>query len=177
MVSERRKFLARAAAGTAAALLAGPRSVFALAPRRIAFYHLHTGESLQLDYRAAAAEPAGVLEELSHLLRDFRTSEVHPIDPALLSILDALYGLADRRGQFEIISGYRSPRTNAALRAASSGVAKDSLHTYGRAIDVRLTSMPTADLYRAAAALGLGGAGFYPKSDFVHVDTGRVRTW
>jgi uncharacterized protein YcbK (DUF882 family) len=176
MVLQRREFLGRTTA-CAVAALAGVQPVFALTAHRIAFYHLHTGESLKLEYADAAAERAEVLAELSHFLRDFRTKEIHPIDPGLLAILDNLYGLADRRGHFEIISGYRSPRTNEGLRAAGGGVAKDSLHIHGRAVDVRLTSMPTASLYRAAAALGRGGAGFYPKSDFVHLDTGRVRTW
>lgn len=176
MVLPRRTFLGRAAA-CAAVALAGPRPVFAQRARRLAFYHLHTGETLSLDYVDSTTERADVLTELTRFLRDFRTQEAHPIDPDLLAILDSLYGLAERRGRFEIISGYRSPRTNEALRAASNGVARNSLHTYGRAVDVRLTSMPSAVLHRAAAELGRGGAGYYPKSDFVHVDTGRVRSW
>ena len=112
-----------------------------------------------------------------HLLRDFRTNEEHTIDPALLDILFQLQLEAHHDGPFEVISGYRSPQTNAALRSRSSAVAEHSLHMQGRAIDIRLRGFPTAKLRDVAIALQRGGVGFYPVSDFVHVDTGRVRKW
>jgi uncharacterized protein YcbK (DUF882 family) len=110
-------------------------------------------------------------------LRDFRSEQIHDIDVALLDALHDLYTTFDGRGNFEVISGYRSPRTNAALRHVTSGVAEHSLHIQGRAIDVRLTSAKTAALRDAAIALRVGGVGYYPESNFVHVDTGAVRTW
>lgn len=117
------------------------------------------------------------LERVKHLLRDFRNNEEHSIDPALLDILFDLQAKAKRAGPFEVISGYRSPQTNAALRRQSTAVAEHSLHMEGRAIDVRLTGFPTANLRDIAIALHRGGVGFYAASDFVHVDTGRVRFW
>ncbi|HLE65999.1 MAG TPA: DUF882 domain-containing protein, partial [Burkholderiales bacterium] len=108
--------------------------------------------------------------------RDFRTGETHPIDPRLLDTLNVLCALCGG-GVFEVISGYRSPKTNAMLRGAGGGVAEHSLHVEGRAIDLRLTGFRTARLRDAAIALGRGGVGYYPKSDFVHLDTGRVRNW
>jgi uncharacterized protein YcbK (DUF882 family) len=120
--------------------------------------------------------PAG-LEEITHFLRDFRNEQTHPIDVALLDTLSSLYDGFERRGRFEVISGYRSPRTNEALRHVTTGVAKDSLHLSGRAIDVRLTSAATVKLRDAAIALQRGGVGYYPESNFVHIDTGAVRSW
>ncbi len=118
------------------------------------------------------------LREVDHYLRDFRTGEVHPIDRGVLDILHALSRNAPGRSPvFHVISGYRSPRTNAMLRQKSHGVAKRSLHMQGKAIDITLPGWETRYLYRAALNLARGGVGFYPKSGFVHVDTGRVRTW
>jgi uncharacterized protein YcbK (DUF882 family) len=105
------------------------------------------------------------------------TDQVHDIDVALLDALHTLFVAFEERGNFEVISGYRSPRTNAALRHATSGVAENSLHIQGRAIDVRLTSAKTAALRDAALALSSGGVGYYPESNFVHIDTGKVRAW
>ena len=102
---------------------------------------------------------------------------MHDIDVALLDTLHELYTTFDGRGNFEVISGYRSPRTNAALRRVTTGVAENSLHIQGRAIDVRLTSAKTPDLRDAALALRAGGVGYYQESNFVHIDTGEVRAW
>jgi uncharacterized protein YcbK (DUF882 family) len=118
------------------------------------------------------------LAEISRFLRDFRTGDVHPIDPDLLDALYALRTRAGDRGTYEIISAYRSPRTNEMLRnSGGGGVAKRSLHMEGKAIDVRLTGVRTSRLREEALALHVGGVGYYPDSDFVHVDTGRVRQW
>ncbi|MGH8199125.1 MAG: YcbK family protein [Steroidobacteraceae bacterium] len=114
---------------------------------------------------------------MNHFLRDFRTGEVHPIDPG---VLDVLFDLKTRTGcdeSFHVISGYRSPRTNAMLRRRSTGVAAHSLHMRGQAIDVRLPGIPTKHLQELALALRRTGVGYYPKSDFVHLDAGRVRFW
>jgi uncharacterized protein YcbK (DUF882 family) len=153
----------------------GPATVQA-AERFLAFHNLHTEERLRVTYFADGAYIPGALARVDRLLRDFRTGDVHPIDPRLL---DTLYALAIASGceTFEIISGYRSPQTNALLRRTSAGVASHSLHMDGRAIDVRVTGLATARLRDAAIALGRGGVGYYPGSDFVHLDTGRFRTW
>src|SRR5690606_31078416 len=127
-----------------------PRSLLAVSPRPISFYHLHTGASLRLDYSPSddlACDEA--MRALEYFLRDFRTEEVHAIDPELLTQLQVLFAASDFRGRFEVISGYRSPKTNDALRRAGTGVAKDSWHMHGRAIDVRLTGLPTLELSRA----------------------------
>jgi uncharacterized protein YcbK (DUF882 family) len=114
---------------------------------------------------------------VNHLLRDFRTGGVHTIDPTLLDILFDLRTLADQDQPFEVISGYRSPKTNAYLRRHSSGVAEHSLHIQGRAIDVRMSGVSTRKLRDLALGMRRGGVGFYPASDFVHLDNGRVRRW
>lgn len=157
-------------------VLAGSAPAAATQERALAFQHTHTGERLRVVYYARGGYLPDALGSVDRLLRDFRTGDQHPIDPRLLDTLCAL-GAACGGGAFEIISGYRSPGTNAMLRRASTGVAQASLHTTGRAIDVRLVGTATARLRDAAIALGHGGVGYYPGSDFVHLDTGRVRTW
>lgn len=117
------------------------------------------------------------LARVNHFLRDFRTDEVHAIDPGVLDTLFAVRSRVGRDDPFHVISGYRSPETNAYLRRHSSGVAKHSLHMEGRAIDVRLPGIPTAKLRDIALTMQRGGVGYYPASDFVHLDTGRVRFW
>ncbi|MCC7461596.1 MAG: DUF882 domain-containing protein [Gammaproteobacteria bacterium] len=156
-----------------------PRWVRAAPVRLLSFSHTHTGESLTIPYRGGACYEAGCLEAVNHLLRDFRTGEVHRIDPGLLDILCALQDQARSDEPFQVISGYRSPRTNARLRAgsAASGVAERSLHRVGQAIDVRLGGVRTHRLAELARGLQRGGVGYYKSSDFVHVDTGRVRHW
>jgi uncharacterized protein YcbK (DUF882 family) len=149
----------------------------ALPAHRLAFYHIHTAEKLTVTYRENGQLIPEAVAEINRYLRDFRTEQVHEIDVALLDTLQALFTAFDSRGNFEVISGYRSPRTNAALRHVTSGVAENSLHIQGRAIDVRLTSAKTADLRDAALALQSGGVGYYAESNFVHVDTGNFRSW
>jgi uncharacterized protein YcbK (DUF882 family) len=163
--------------GAAVALSSAGRCAAAVAAHRLSFYHIHTGEKLTVTYRENGEVIPAALAEINHYLRDFRTEQVHDIDVALLDQLNALFTAFDHRGNFEVISGYRSPRTNAALRHATTGVAERSLHIEGRAIDVRLTSAKTADLRTAALSLKSGGVGYYPESNFVHVDTGQFRSW
>lgn len=176
----RRHFLSQAtavcaAAGTLAALpaLATP----AQQPRTLHFVHTHTGETLSTCYFDGTAYNDASLREVNHLLRDFRTGESHGIDPALLDILHELQVRADRQATFEVISGYRSPATNAMLHSRSSGVAEHSQHLLGKAIDVRLGGYSTRRLGEQARTLALGGVGYYQASDFVHLDTSRVRFW
>lgn len=128
-------------------------------------------------YFEAEAYRQADLEQVNHLLRDFRTGATHPIDPGLLDILFDLRVLANRDEPYQVISGYRSPQTNSALRKSTDGVSEHSLHMEGRAIDVRLRGFPTRELRELALHMQRGGVGFYPRSDFVHLDTGRVRFW
>ena len=144
---------------------------------QLSFRHTHTDERLRVVYRRGAEYEAAALGQINHLLRDFRTGEVQPIDPALLDILHAL-GATCGEAHFEIISGFRSPATNAMLKkTGGGGVATHSLHMEGKAIDVRVPGLASARLRDAALNLGQGGVGYYPVEDFVHLDTGRVRSW
>lgn len=138
----------------------------------------HTGERIDLTYFESGRYLPDALAELDRFLRDFRTGDVHPIDPAALDIAWSLTQAAERPlATFEIVSGYRSPRTNAMLHEARLGVAAHSLHIAGKAIDLRLRGVATSHLHLLALGLRRGGVGYYPASDFVHVDTGRVRSW
>lgn len=145
--------------------------------RELAFLNLHTGEKLKTTYWSDGEYQAEALTEINHILRDHRTGDVHQIDTALLDLLNRLQYKLDAKQPFQIISGYRSPKTNAALHAKSNGVAKRSLHMQGKAIDIRLPGCQLSTLHKAALDCHKGGVGYYPKSNFVHVDTGRVRHW
>ena len=145
--------------------------------RQLDFYHTHTGESLSVVYHDGSHYIPAALEQINNYLGDFRNGAVHSIDPDTLDILFRLRAHFGGTDTFEIISAYRSPATNALLRAKGRDVAKRSLHMEGKAIDARLRGVDTAKLRDAAIALKLGGVGYYQNSDFVHVDNGRVRTW
>jgi uncharacterized protein YcbK (DUF882 family) len=141
------------------------------------FYHTHTSEKLDVVYLENGAYVPEALQQINYLLRDFRSGDVHTIDPRLLDILSQVQERTGSAGRFEVISGFRSPATNEMLRHQSAGVAKNSMHLLGQAIDVRLSGADTRNLRRAAISLRRGGVGYYPAADFVHIDTGRVRTW
>lgn len=146
-------------------------------PRELSFHHTHTGKNLSIIYHDGESYLSPRLQEINQFLGDFRTGEIYPIDSTLL---DALYLLQQKTGienNFEVISGYRSPKTNAKLRNKSKGVAKRSLHMQGKAIDIRLTGVNTKKLRDTAIAMKVGGVGYYRRSDFIHLDTGRVRFW
>jgi len=145
--------------------------------RELAFVHTHTGERLKIQYSDEYGYLPDGLAEINYFLRDFRTGDVHPIDTGLLDILNELRQGMSKSGVFEVISGYRSPKTNESLRANGSDVAKHSLHMQGRAIDIRLTGVDTSKLRNYCISMERGGVGYYQKSDFIHVDTGRVRSW
>lgn len=182
-ILNRRSFLSLGAAAGAAALVPGTSEAAATTPRVervLSFFHTHTGERLKVAYCCDGAYQPAALASLSHLLRDFRVNQEKPIDPKLFDLLHELAGTLQTDAPFHVISGYRSPLTNTMLRqrgGAHTGVASGSLHMVGKAIDIRLPGVRLADLREAAASLKLGGVGFYPSSDFVHVDTGRVRYW
>ena len=160
-------------------IVALPRALAAdaSAARTLHLSHTHTGERLTIDYFGDGGYEAEALATVNHFLRDFRTNEVHEIDAGLLDLLHGLAGLTETRRPFEVISGFRSPATNAMLRQRGEGVAAGSLHMKGQAIDIRLTDVQLPKLRAAALGMKRGGVGFYPAPDFVHVDVGRVRAW
>ena len=162
------------AAGFVPALATAPAK---LAARHLKFDNLHTGEKLALDYWAGGAYEPQALEAINHVLRDFRTGAVHAIDVKLLDLLHDLNARLETDAAFQVISGYRSPQTNGLLHERSSGVAAKSLHMQGMAIDIRVPGRALTALHDNALAMARGGVGFYPSSDFVHVDVGRVRKW
>lgn len=145
--------------------------------RNLAFYHTHTRECLDITYARNGIYDLKAMRQISMYLRDFRTSEMHPIDPEVLDILWRIQQELSCSSTYEVISGYRSPGTNRFLRRRSRGVAERSLHMQGKAIDIRLTGRHTSSLRDCAIALEAGGVGYYAESDFVHIDTGRVRIW
>jgi uncharacterized protein YcbK (DUF882 family) len=181
----RRSFLGLGAAAAATALV--PARAFASASpvnkaveRTLSFFNTHTGERLRTAYCLGGEYRSDALSEINHILRDFRANEIKPIDPTLLDLLHELGGTLEVDTPFHIISGYRSPHTNALLRergGAATGVASKSLHMVGKAVDIRLPGVKLEHLRAAARSLKLGGVGYYPSSNFVHVDVGRVRYW
>lgn len=172
----RRQVLKFGLAALGAAVL--PSQVLAdVAPRRLALNNLHTGEAIDAVYFEKGAYVPDAVEALDKVLRDFRTGDVRDMDRGLFDLLHNLKTKVESKAPFQIISGYRSPKTNAALHAKSNGVATHSLHMDGKAMDIRLAGVQLPHLRDAALSLGKGGVGFYPQSNFVHVDVGRVRRW
>ena len=145
--------------------------------RRLRFYNLHTGEQLSATYWIEGQYIPEELAAINHVLRDHRTDTVASIDKRLLNQLSVLQHNINYNGHIHVISGYRSPKTNARLQHTSTGVAKRSLHMQGRAIDLRLPGIELKQLRQVALAMHAGGVGYYPKSDFIHLDTGRARFW
>jgi len=173
-VATRRMVLAGAGAGL---ITAAMPAVAATRPDRLSLHNLHTDETLDVVFRNGDRYDAGALAALDHILRDWRQDEVLPLDPKLYDMMAAIAARVGQPPRFGIISGYRSPKTNAMLRSNGGGAAKRSLHMVGRAIDLRLEGTRLTTLRDAAIAVGRGGVGFYPRSNFVHIDTGNVRSW
>jgi uncharacterized protein YcbK (DUF882 family) len=157
---------------TAIAMLSAPYS-----SRRLRFFNLHTGERLDATYFENGRYVGQALDQINYILRDFRANAVKPIHPALLDLVVAIRRRLGTDGEIAVISGYRTPETNAMLAAHSDGVARHSLHLDGMAIDYRVPGRSLEQLHRAAVSMRAGGVGYYPRSDFVHVDVGRVRYW
>jgi uncharacterized protein YcbK (DUF882 family) len=179
----RRRLMQTAIAGSAGLTLAHFASAKGEAvsetplERTLELHNTHTGETVSLVYRRGDTYLAPAIASLRKVMRDHRNGESHDID---LVLYDQLYDLAHAAkcdARFEIISGYRSPTSNAKMAAASRGVAKHSLHVHGRAIDVRLHGCSCTNLRDLALAAAKGGVGYYRRSDFIHIDTGRFRTW
>lgn len=179
--SRRRVLAATLATAVAAPAILRPRATLAaemIGPQRwLELYNTHTGETVSVAYHDGRRLVASAVAQLERVLRDHRADEEHAIDPDLYDQLSSVAIEAGRDARFEVISGYRSPHSNAKLAAAGSGVAKRSLHMEGRAIDVRLKGANCASVRDIALAMARGGVGFYRKSNFVHLDTGRVRSW
>jgi uncharacterized protein YcbK (DUF882 family) len=176
----RRRFLASAGALAAVAAISRPafaQSLIITPERTLSFDNLHTGENLRATYWAGGEYIPESLSDINHLLRDYRNGEIKPIDPGLLDLLHAITMQIGASKPIQLISGYRSPATNALLHARSSGVAKHSLHMDGMAADIRIPGHDLRELHKVALAMHGGGVGYYPRSDFVHVDVGRVRYW
>lgn len=145
--------------------------------RQIAMYSGRTGESINTIYWIEGKYIKDALEEIYHFMRDWRQNTAIPIDTRTIDIMAAAHALMDVNEPYMLLSGYRSPETNAMLRARSSGVAKNSLHMKGQAADLRLRTRTVNQMFRAAQACHAGGVGKYSGSNFVHMDCGQVRTW
>lgn len=190
MILPRRAFLRMSGASLASAFVSGltvPAFAGVAAPalvgmkdtqcRTVAFQCLRTGEKLKIDYWVDGSYLPDALGSINRVLRDARTGEVHTMEPKLIDLLSLLNRQLESNAPYQVISGYRSPVTNAMLHAKSDGVATKSLHMEGKAIDIRVGDRPLNVLHKTALAMRVGGVGYYPKSNFVHVDVGRVRTW
>ena len=145
--------------------------------RRIKMYSGRTGERIDMIYWIEGDYIGDAVKEVHHFMRDWRTNDVKSIDLRTIDIMAAAHNLLNVSEPYTLLSGYRSPQTNAMLRSRSSGVAKNSLHLKGQAADLRLNSRSVNQMYRAAAACNAGGVGRYSGSNFVHMDCGPVRTW
>ena len=145
--------------------------------KNLAFYNTHTHERLHVCYYRNGKYDVKALSKINHILRDHRSGEVRAIDTQLLELLQDLSFKTSPQSPFHVISGYRSPATNKKLSKKSNGVASRSLHMQGKAIDIRIPGFKTRKLRNVARHMKAGGVGYYPQSDFVHVDTCRVRYW
>jgi uncharacterized protein YcbK (DUF882 family) len=179
--TSRRRFIKNMAYGSLLALSVPELSDAAIKHthyhRSLAFHNINTGDKLRLTYFEQGKYVKDALQEISYLFRDIHTGDMHAIDTALLDQLYDLKTLIGVKKPFHIVSGYRSPYTNAKLRQRSHAVAKHSLHMQGRAIDIRIEGVETKVIRNAALAMRSGGVGYYPKANFVHLDTGEFRTW
>lgn len=179
----RRQILGAGLAGFVGLAAMSPLSAIAAssssATHRINFKNAHTGDSFSGTYRVGDRYLPEAFERINYVLRDFRTGEIFPMDPKLMDILALIQKKSGNKSAFKILSGYRSPKTNNMLRGSSrsKGVAKNSFHMYGQAMDIQLPGTSTSGLRQAAISLRAGGVGYYPRSKFVHVDTGNVRSW
>jgi uncharacterized protein YcbK (DUF882 family) len=166
-----------AMAGAAAPAVGRAEALAGGGVRRAVLHNLHTGDTFNEVFYANGAYVPDALAEAMRVLRDWRNGEEHPMDPRLFDALHAINTRLDTNRPFQVISGYRSPDTNAMLHARSSGVAEHSQHMLGKACDVRVEGVELRHLRAAALDVSAGGVGYYPVSNFVHVDVARVRQW
>ena len=179
VVLSRRQFLIAGAATAAVGLVTNPveAALRTKLERSIHLYNIHTGEFLRTVYWQDGRYQSSALRQINRLLRDHYSGTIHMIDPKVVDLLYVLQGKFGKNRPFQVVSGYRTPETNAMLAANSDGVATHSLHMEGKAVDIRLEGTSVRKLGRAAKHLRLGGVGQYPSSNFVHVDVGKVRSW
>ncbi|CAL1241556.1 YcbK family protein [Candidatus Methylocalor cossyra] len=176
----RRAFLTRAGMAAVGALLLPSFEAVAKSfsrERALSFHNVNTDEELTIVCCPERQYEPAVLQQFNHFLRDHRADEVRPMDPALIDLLFAVSVFTGSTGTFKVLSGYRSPETNSWLRKFNHGVAEHSMHIEGKAVDIRMTDVDTRTIHKVALALQQGGVGYYPRSDFVHLDTGAVRSW
>ena len=175
---DRRRFL-KTFLGAAATLTTVPAwsKLQQTQQRTLNFKNIHTGETLRATYWAEGEYLHSEMTLVNRLLRDHRTGDVHSMDTQLMDVLFVVQQLVAVDGAYHVISGYRSPASNEQLREHSKGVAKHSLHMQGKAIDICLPGCELKQLRNAAVSVQAGGVGFYPRSNFIHVDTGKVRRW
>ncbi|MTW09079.1 DUF882 domain-containing protein [Pseudoduganella eburnea] len=178
-MNQRRSFLKSSVALASALALPSLARAAIAAPheRSLRFYNTHTGETLRTMFWAEGQFIPAALQDINHLLRDHRNDKVATIDPELIMLLDRVSSQFSNNEVIHVISGYRSPESNKMLHESTGGVAKHSMHMEGKAIDVRIPGRDLERLHQAALALKGGGVGYYPDSQFVHMDTGRVRHW
>ena len=179
----RRRFLLWSAGTLITGASLSPESAWAkrtaphVAEKKIDLYNYHTGERVKTVYWEQGEYVPEAIHEINHVLRDRRTDEEIGMDPHLLDFLFDITRKVDARHALHVVSGYRSPKTNARLRKHHKGVAKNSQHMYGKAADFFIPGRKLSTVRRAALSMRIGGVGYYPRSNFVHVDTGRVRSW
>jgi uncharacterized protein YcbK (DUF882 family) len=179
----RRRFLQLSAGTLLTGASLAPTSAWAkrqkreIVEKKLDLYNYHTGERVRTVYWAQGDYVSEAIHEINHVLRDRRTDEEIAMDPHLLDLLFAIAQRVDARHAFHVVSAYRSPKTNARLRERRQGVAKNSQHMYGKAADFYIPGRTLSSIRRAALSLHLGGVGYYPRSHFIHVDTGPVRSW
>ena len=172
----RRRVLGAATAAATVAVIR-PSTAVSFAPRSVSLYNIHTGEWVRTVYWADGHYIRDAVRDINWVLRDHYTDEVRPMNAGVLDVLGMLRTRLDAHNPFLVISGYRSPATNHMLRMRHSGVAAHSYHIKGMAIDLRCERRDLSQVHRAAVGLRAGGVGYYPHSDFVHVDCGPVRYW
>ncbi|PKH24268.1 hypothetical protein CIG19_07470 [Enterobacterales bacterium CwR94] len=177
--SQRRKLLVLGGAAASLALLPGQAmaTLSTPRPRVLTLNNLHTGETLKTEFFNGKSYNKDELARLNHFFRDFRANKVKSIDPSLFDQLYRLQTMLETRKPVQLLSGYRSLSTNNSLRERSSGVAKHSYHTLGQAMDFHIEGLQLTNIRKAALKMKAGGVGYYPRSNFVHIDTGPVRHW
>ncbi len=186
-IIDRRSFLS-IGAGLAGAALTNPAFAMVIPERKpakpetygqriISFKNQHTGDVFSGAYRVGDKYIPDAFDKINFVMRDHRSDEIFPIDPRVIDIMYSVHKATGSSAPFEILSGYRCPKTNAMLRAKSGGVARNSLHMTGQAVDVRLPGHSMRHVRDIAKSLKAGGVGYYRRSNFVHMDTGNVRSW
>ncbi len=178
--NHRRKWLTLGGVALGFSLLSSNKALATLStptPRTLKLNNIHTGESIKAEFSNGIGYNKEELTRLNYFFRDFRQNEVRSIDPQLYDQLYSLQHLLNTEKPIQLISGYRSAKTNNHLRSQSSGVANNSLHKVGKAADLRIEGISLNHIRQAALRMRAGGVGYYPKSNFLHIDTGRVRTW